>query len=191
MKAPAQLKTLDDLLAQANHYAEFCLRNSGQMTPTMFLIGDHGPLMLMPESLANEQEKDTFADMARLTCIAHNASACVMAMEAWLKTAKPGEPFDLTEPPSEAFDRQEVVVLMGEDRNRQRQQFLSIVRSDNGKFFGLTTADVPVPDKMTGRFANILPPNAPDQEMQLLAKTMLKVRGSKTVYLSNRGRNRS
>jgi hypothetical protein len=46
MKAPAQLKTLDDLLAQANHYAEFCLRNSGQMTPTLFLIGDHGPLML-------------------------------------------------------------------------------------------------------------------------------------------------
>jgi precorrin-2 methylase len=30
MKAPAQLKTLDDLLAQANHYAEFCLVRRGK-----------------------------------------------------------------------------------------------------------------------------------------------------------------
>ena len=177
-------------MAQAGHYAGFCMRNSGKMAPTLFLIGADGPLMFVPTSLTDESEKDAFATTARLMCIAHAATVCVMAMEAWLKTAKPGEPFDLTEPPSEAFDRQEVVVLMGEDRNRQRQQFLAIVRSDNGKFFGLTTADVPAPDKMTGRFANILPPKAPDQEMQMLAKTMLKVRGSKTVYLSIHGRNR-
>jgi hypothetical protein len=191
MKAPLQLKTLDDLMAQAGHYAEFCLRNSGSMAPTLFLIGNGGPMMFIPETMADEKDKDDFANLARLTCIAHNATACVMALEAWLKMAKPGENLDLTEPPSEAFDRKEVVALIGEARSRHRQELLTIIRSDNGKFFGLTAAGVPAPDSMTGRFANILPPKAPDQEMQALAKIILKVRGLKTVYLSNRGRNHS
>ena len=191
MKAPALLKTLDDLMNQARHYAEFCLRKSGTMAPTLFLIGADGPMMFMPDQMTDESDKDNFANAARLVCIAHNASACVMALEAWLKLAKPDEPLDLTEPPSEAIDRQEVIVLMGEDRSAQRQQFLTIVRSDNGRFFNLTEAEVPTPDNMTGRFAYILPSKAPDQEMQLLAKTMLKVRGAKIVYLSNRERNRS
>lgn len=191
MKAPAQLKTLDDLMNQARHYAEFCLRKSGNMAPTLFLIGADGPMMFMPDQMTDESDKDNFANTARLVCIAHNASACVMALEAWLKLTKPDEPLDLTEPPSEAIDRQEVIVLMGEDRSAQRQQFLTIVRSDNGRFFNLTEAEVPTPDSMTGRFAYILPAKAPDQEMQLLAKTMLKDRRAKIVYLSNRGRNRS
>jgi hypothetical protein len=191
MKAPKQLKTLDDLMAQAAHYADFCLRNSGRMPATLFLIGDDGPLMLIPESLAGEQEKDDFANTSRMVCIAHNASACVMALEAWLKTAKPGEPFDVTEPPSEALDREEVVVLMGEESTGQRQQFLNIIRSGNGKFFGLTPNAIPLADSMTGRFAHILPSKAPDEAAQMLAKTILKVRGSKTVYLGNRVHRRS
>lgn len=190
MKTPTQLKTLDDLMAQAAHYADFCLRNSGRMQPTLFLIGDNGPMMLMPESLADEREKDDFANTSRLMCIAQNASCCVMALEAWLKTAKPGEPLDVTEPPSEAIDRQEVVVLMGEARTQQRQRILTIVRSDNGKFFGLTPADIPSPDNMTGRFANILPPQVPDKEMQALAKAVLKVKGAKLVNLGQQGKRR-
>jgi hypothetical protein len=183
MKAPAQLKTLDDLMVQAGHYAEFCLRNSGTMSPTLFLVGTDGPMMLIPQAMADERDKDNFANAARLVCIAHNASACVMALEAWLKTANPGEPLDVTEPPSEAIDRQEVVVLMGENRARQRQQFLSIIRSDNGKFFNLAEADIPHPDTMTGRFAQILPPKTPDPEMQALAQAMLKVIGARTTRL--------
>lgn len=191
MKAPNQLKTLDDLMTKAGEYAEFCLRKSGAMAPALFLIGVDGPMVFVPDRMADANDKDNFANMARLVCIAYNASACVMVLEAWLKLAKPGENLDLTEPPSEAFDRQEVIVIVGEDRSAQRQQFLSIVRSGNGRFFNLTEAEVPAPDNMTGRFANILPPNVPDEEMQTLAKTMLTVRGSKTVYLSNHGRNRS
>jgi len=44
MNRPIKLETLDDLSAQAAHYAEFCLRNSGKMAPTLFLIGPDGPL---------------------------------------------------------------------------------------------------------------------------------------------------
>lgn len=183
MNSPAQLKTLDDLMAQAGHYAEFCFRNSGTMAPTLFLIGSDGPMMFVPQTMADDRDKDNFANTSRLMCVAFAASACVMALEAWMKTAKPGEKLDVTEPPSESLDRQEVVVLMGEDRSGQRQQFLPIIRSDNGKFFGLNETEMPKLDKMEGRFAQILPPKIPDSEMQSLAKVMLQVKGAKTVRL--------
>jgi hypothetical protein len=137
LKAPNQIKTLEDLMMQASHYAEFCMRNSGSMPPTLFLIGNDGPMMFLPEKLADDQDKDDFATTSRLICIAHNASACVMALEAWMKAAKQDEKMDMTELPSEAIDRQEVIVLMGDDRKNQIQKFLPIIRSDNGKFFNL------------------------------------------------------
>jgi len=37
-----QPKTLDELLANAEHYADFCMRNSGRVTPALFLIGPDG-----------------------------------------------------------------------------------------------------------------------------------------------------
>ena len=174
---PSQLKTLDDLLAQAAHYAEFCMRNSGKMPPTLFLISADGPLMFIPENLADESEKDAFATSARLMCIAHAATAVVMALEAWAKFAKPDEKFDETEPPSEAIDRREFVVLMGESHTGQKQQFLPIIRSGNGKFFGFGESEVPEMDEMKGRFAQLLPTKIPDAAMCDLAKAMLKVKG--------------
>ena len=177
MQQPTKLENLDDLLAQAEHYAEFCMRNSGRMPPTLFLIGMDGPLMFMPESVADASAKDDFATNARLLCIAHAATAVVMALEAWMKTAKPNEKMDMTEPPSEAFDRQEVIVLMGESPGGQKQQFLPIIRSDNGKFFGFGESNTPSLDKMEGRFAQILPSKMPDAQTRLVAQAMLKVKG--------------
>jgi len=100
-----------------------------------------------------------------------------MTLEAWMKTATPGEKLDMTEPPSEAFDRREVVVLMGESRDGQKQKFLPIIRSGNGKFFGFGESDVPGMDEMKGRFAQILPPKVLDAELREVAKVMLKVKG--------------
>jgi hypothetical protein len=177
LQPPRQLESLDDLLAQAEHYAGFCMRNSGKMSPTLFLIGADGPLMFVPASLVDANEKDAFATTARLVCIAHAATAIVMALEAWLKTATPGEKLDMTEAPSEAFDRQEVIVLMGESHSGQKQKFLPIIRSGNKKFFGFGESNMPSLDKIEGRFAQILPPKVADDQMRLLAKTMLKVKG--------------
>jgi len=182
---PRQLKTLDDLLAQAEHYAEYCMRGTGRVTPTLFLIGPDGPLMFVPDSLADEQAKDDFANKARLVCIAHAATACVMALEAWAKFAKPGEKLDMTEAPSEAFDRREVVVLMGESRDGQKQKFLPIIRSGNGKFFGFGEAEDPGADEMKGRFVQILPTKAPDEGLREVAKAMLKVKGAKFALSGN------
>lgn len=153
------------------------MRTSGTMRPALFLIGSDGPILFSPKSLTDEGEKDAFANTARLMCIAKGATACVMALEAWMKTAQPGEPLDTTEPPSESFDRQEVIVLMGEDRTGQRQRILPIIRSDNGRFFGFGVSDLPQMDSMQGRFAQILPPNPPAPETQTFAEAMLQVAG--------------
>lgn len=176
---PKKLETLDDLLAQAEHYANFSMRNMGRLPPTLFLIGPDGPLMFMPESLADESAKDDFATSARLMCIAHAATSVVMALEAWAKFATPGEKFDMTEAPSEAFDRREFVVLMGESHSGQKQKFLPIIRSGNGKFFGFGESEVPTMDEMKGRFAQLLPTKVPDAATRELAKAMLKVKGVK------------
>ena len=157
------------------------MRNSGKMSPTLFLIGADGPLMFVPASLVDADEKDAFATTARLVCIANAATVSVMALEAWMKSATPGEKMDMTEPPSEAFDRQEVIVLMGESHSGQKQKFLPIIRSGNGRFFNLGETTVPGMDKMEGRFAQILPPKVADAQMRLLAQTMLKVKGVKTA----------
>jgi hypothetical protein len=188
LQPPRQLESLDDLLAQAEHYAGFCMRNSGKMSPTLFLIGADGPLMFVPASLVDADEKDAFANTARLVCIAHAATAIVMALEAWMKTATPGEKMDMTEAPSEAFDRQEVIVLMGESRGGQKQKFLPIIRSGNKKFFGFGESNMPSLDKIEGRFAQILPPKVADDQMRLLAKTMLKVKDVKFAQSGNRPR---
>lgn len=176
MKAPDKLETLEDLLAQAEHYAWFCMKDSGHMAPTLFLIGEKGPLMFCPQSLENIEEKDAFATAARLLCIAHDATAMVIAMEAWMKFATPGEPLDTAEPPSEAIDRQEVITLMGESRSGQNQKILNIVRSGNHKFFGLVDA-TPKLDNFEGRFAQILPPKSASPENRMLAELMLKSKG--------------
>jgi hypothetical protein len=174
---PNRHENLDDLLAQAEHYANYAMRNMGRLPPTLFLIGSKGLLMFMAESLADEGEKDDFATTSRLMCIAHAATACVLALEAWVKFAKPGEKFDATEPPSEAFDRQEVVVLMGESHTGRKQKLLPIIRSDNGNFFGFGEHDAPPMDNMKGRFAQLLPAKMPDKAIQEVARAMLKVKG--------------
>ena len=176
-KQPPTPESLDDLLARAEHYANFSMRNIGRLPPTLFLIGPDGPLMFMPKSLEDAAAKDDFATSARLMCIAHAASACVMALEAWAKFAKPDEKLDMTEPPSEAFDRQEFVVLMGEAPGVQKQKFLPIIRTDAGGFFGFGKPNVPGADEMKGRFAQILPAKEPDEQTRLLARTMLQVKG--------------
>jgi len=190
MKEPAELKTLDDLMAQAAHYAAFCLRNSVSMPPTLFLIGEAGPMMFMPGNMTSDTEKDSFANAARLVCIAYAATSCVMAMEAWMKAAKPDEKLDMTERPSEAIDREEVIVLMGEDRTGQQQKFLPIIRSDNGRFFNLGESALPIMDNMEGRFAQILSPKVPDEQGKLLAQAMLKMKQAKMVKLGNQTHHR-
>jgi hypothetical protein len=58
---PRQLQTLDDLLAQAEHYANYSMRNFGRVPPALFLLGADGPVIFIPENLADDDAKDDFA----------------------------------------------------------------------------------------------------------------------------------
>ena len=178
-------------MARAEHYAEHCMRGTGRVTPTLFMLGADGLLMFSTGHLDHDDgSKDDFATDARLMCIAHAATGCVMTIEAWAKFAKPGEKFDETERPSEAIDRREFVILMGESHESQQQKFLPIIRSGNGRFFGFGESEVPTMDEMKGRFAQILPSKIPDDAMRDLAKAMLQVKGAGRAVAAKTPRSR-
>ena len=173
-------KTLDDLLGNARHYAEYCMRGTGNMPPTLFLVGGDGKqVMLMPENLADEKDKDNFAQQSKLMAVALGGTIAVMALEAWVKTGKVGEDFDKTELPSESLDRKECIILMGEAIvEGQKQQMLPIIRHGNHKFFGFGESICSKMTKMEGRFCQLLPTKAPDAKMRAIAAAVLKVKGA-------------
>jgi hypothetical protein len=136
-----------------------------------------GVIPSVPHSLKDERAKDNLANIARLICVGYEVTAAVLVLEAWMKTARPGETLDMTEPPSEAFDRREVVVLTGETVGHGQQMLLPIIRTDAGGFFGFGEHDGPKLDNFTGRFAQLLPPKRPSAEGIDLALAMLAAMG--------------
>ena len=157
MSQGPQHKTLDDLLAYAEGYAEFSMRKLGRVPPSLLAISPNGSLHFIPASLKDVRAKDSFANTARLICLGYEVTAAVLVLESWMKMARPGETLDMTEPPSEAFDRREVVVLTGETAQHCKQMLLPIIRTDAGGFFGFVEHDGPKLDNLTGRFAQVLP----------------------------------
>ncbi len=180
---------LDTLIAYAEGYAEFVMKNIGRVPPTMLAVSPEGLLHFLPESLADERAKDNFANVGRLICAAYGATAAVMILEVWMKMAKPGETLDTEEAPSEAFDREEFVVVMGETRGRKTQRFLPIIRTDAGGFFGFGEFDASKFDGIEGRFAGMLPPKVPTRETREATLAVLTVMGITREDLQRRPRN--
>jgi hypothetical protein len=177
MSEGPQETALDKLLAYAEGYAEFSMRKLGRVPPSLLAISPNGSFHFIPANLKDVRAKDSFANTARLICLAYGVTAAVIILEAWMKTAKPGETLDMSEPPSEAFDRQEVVIITGETVGQQKQKLLPIIRTDAGGFFGFGEHTGPQFDNYQGRFAQIIPPKKPTTEGQELAKTMLAAMG--------------
>jgi len=174
-------KTLDDLIGHAEHYAQFNLRYRGTLPASLFLLGSQGPTIYVPSSLADEAAKDAFAENARLLCVAHRATATVLAMEAWALLAAPGTPIDPHQRPSLSPDRREVVALMGESPGVQRARFLPILRDASQKFSGFDIPQVVNADQAQGRFAQFLPAQTPTLAEQAHAQAILRARGIVTT----------
>jgi hypothetical protein len=98
-----------------------------------------------------------------------------------MKIAKPGETLDMTESPSEAFDRREVVVLTGETARHCKQMLLPVIRTDAGGFFGFGEHDGPKLDNFEGRFAQLLPPKRPGAEARCRQEPGACARGQDDV----------
>jgi hypothetical protein len=70
-----------------------------------------------------------------------------------------------------------MVSIMAESREGCRQRFLFIQRDSFGKFTGFWTSLLPQIQDVEGRFACLLPPREPTDEMALAAKNLLEAMG--------------
>lgn len=183
------MPSLAELLKQARGYAEFAMKKFGNVAPMMIAVTPKGPIHFVPDNLTDERAKDNFANTARLITTGYGATAAVMILESWMTLAGPdGKLPDM--PPSQSPDRMEVVMLAAESFGEFETEILPIVRSDSGKFFGFGEPDARKLDQLQGRFANLLPPEPVDDEMSLLARTLLQPMGIKAKNLKPRfGRN--
>jgi hypothetical protein len=174
---PQEPTDLDTLAAYAVGYAEFAMTNIGRVPPTMLAVAPEGLLHFIPETLADERAKNDFANIGRLICAAYGATCMVMILESWVTMAKPGKTLDMETPPSEAFDREEFVVVMGETFGSKTQRFLPIIRTDAGGFFGFGEFEASKFDGIEGRFAGMLPTEKPTPEMRAMAQALLAAMG--------------
>jgi len=92
---------LDKLLALAQGYAEYAMRNIGHVPPALLVDSPSSFIQFVPASLKDVRAKDNFANTARLICIGYEVTAAVLVLEAWMKMASPGETVDMSEPPSQ------------------------------------------------------------------------------------------
>lgn len=169
--------SLECLLARAEDYANFAMRKFGSMAPALFVATEKGELWFVPQNLRDDRAKNDFANTSRLICAGYAATAVVMALESWVTIAKPGESLDADTPPSEAFDRREFVVFMGETAGQKKQKLLPIIRTDAGGFLGFGEFDSQRFEGFQGRFAGLLPPKVADATHRTLAWAVLKAIG--------------
>lgn len=183
-KAKPDRAALDALLRQAEEGAAFAMRKIGSVPPTFLAATPSGLLTFIPSTMSDERAKDNLANTARLICVGYGATAAVLMIEAWMRLAPPGGKLDLDTPPSEAMDRREVVLLIGETFGVHTQKFLPIIRTDAGGFFGFGEYDGPQGDSFQGRFAQLMPPRAAPADQQALARRLLDAMGLTVAVLS-------
>ncbi|MFN0079135.1 MAG: hypothetical protein ACKVY0_21950 [Prosthecobacter sp.] len=175
--------TLDSLMQEATRYAEHWMKKSGSLAPSMMAATAQGTVLFLPQGMKDAQGKDDFAYTVRLICAAHAASAVVLMVESWVAQAKPGEKLDITTPPSQSPDREEVVVLIGQGLAGNVTRMLPIVRSDNGRFWNLgDPQDMPA-TTLEGRFAGLLPPQPVGEQERKMGRLLLDAMGVRLAKL--------
>ena len=81
-------------------------------------------------------------------------------------------------------------MLAAESFGEFKTEILPIVRSDFGNFFGFGEPHARKRDEFQGQFASLLPPEPVDEEMSVMARTILQAMGIKATNLKPRfGRN--
>ncbi|MEI6078115.1 MAG: hypothetical protein WCS94_21220 [Verrucomicrobiota bacterium] len=167
---------MDDLLAAAAAFAESYLQANRRLPVAFFLAGPDGALFYYTHDHKTEAKLAKFQQNTRLLTMAHATAAAVMAFPGGYQEDSPDG--DLAAPvPEECF------LLMGQDRQGHKAKAVTIIRSDNGKFFSLgETADLIVdPEGPTGM--QILPDPDPDAEARHWAKGELQAEGIQTIPL--------
>lgn len=174
---------LQSLIAEATRYAHFTMKTSGSLAPMMMASTDQGLMLFSPDRLSDTGAKDDFANKVRLITASYGASAVVLILESWITKAKVGEKLDIETPPSESYDREEVVVLIGQAPQGNITHLLPIHRLGNGKFWNLGDAQEMAADSFEGRFAGMLPPKPVDERTRQMGRVLLEAMGVKIQSL--------
>lgn len=170
---------LKALIAEATPYARFTTKKNGSLAPMMMASTEQGVLLFSPNSLSDTGAKDDFANKVRLITGSYGASAVVLIVESWITKAKADEPLDNLTPPSESYDREEVVVLIGQSPQGNITHLLPIHRLGNGKFWDLGDAEEMPADSFEGRFTKLLPPDPVDEKTRMMGRVLLEAMGVK------------
>jgi hypothetical protein len=174
---------LQSLIAEATRYARFTMKKSGFLVPIMMASTDKGIILFSPDKMSDTGAKDDFANKVRLITASYGASAVVLILESWITKAKADEPLDTLTPPSESYDREEVVVLIGQAAQGNITHLLPIHRLGNGKFWNLGDAEDMPADSFEGRFAGLLPLKPSDDKTRQMGKMLLEAMGVKVMPL--------
>jgi hypothetical protein len=174
---------LEALITEATRYARFTMKMSGCLAPMMMAATEQGIILFSPDRLSDTGAKDDFANKVRLITASYGASAVVLILESWITKAKADEPLDTLTPPSESYDREEVVVLIGQSPQGNTTHLLPIHRLGNGKFWNLGDAEDMPADSFEGRFAGLLSPKPSDDKTRQMGKVLLEAMGVKVTPL--------
>jgi hypothetical protein len=166
MSQRSQLKALDEVMLFAVTYAQLALCETGELGAAFVFLTPNDSVLILPVDTSDDRVKNFSEKLARVACIAHAATGVVFVGGAWMSR----QPAVLI-PPSEASDRQEIVIITGEAYGGAKQKVLPIIRDWSGRFcdFG---GGLPL-KRGEGRFTNILPCELPTPQVQAEAKQLL------------------
>ena len=68
-KPQTKRERLESLIKQACHYAEWNLREYGQVPPSAMALTKDGIFLMAPSKIGTDSEKDQFADAARMLAV--------------------------------------------------------------------------------------------------------------------------
>ena len=81
----------------------------------------------------------------------------------------------------ESYEREEVVVLIGQSPQGNITHLLPIHRLGNGKFWNLSDAEEMPADSFEGRFTKLLPPDPVDEKTRMMGRVLLEAMGVKVT----------
>jgi hypothetical protein len=162
----------EELLKNGRAYAEKQLRETGKVSPGFIGITPDDRVLLSTDGLRDDEDKEKFATVARMLCVAHKMLGTVLVAEVWTAQKSSDEPADTL--PSESINRREYVVISIETADRTFiQELLPIIRTDAGTFFGLGEAEVTLADSAEGRMTHFLPAAEPSEPERAIARMLL------------------
>jgi hypothetical protein len=152
------------------------LHSLGSLTPAFLGIGADGPFTL----LETFDQRDAFADIIRLECVARRARMGVFIAEAWLTVTvlEPGQSPQAVRP-SEDPSHRECVILRGEAAGVAGiVRILPILRDPRGEFSGLGKPEVYSGEDTGGRYSDLLPRRRPSDYERVAALNALAAKRS-------------